>query len=240
MSRRRPGELNVWPAIADLMLALAVVALAGVATTRSSLAERKKELDAAIARHDTEAATAKAVLAQCERGRDQCEGRLRLTESFRLALERANEIMSHLNLRQLRPSADLTFTFDEKLVSFELNETEVHLAPEVLELIGELCAALGKEQLAESVDVIIEGHADDTTCRGDASCNWRMSAERAASFTRQMERICGDDRVHFRPTGMGSQNPISLTDRAANRRIELSLQPNYRRLMQAPPKGKGR
>jgi chemotaxis protein MotB len=80
----------------------------------------------------------------------------------------------------------------------------------------------------------IEGHTDNVPVgeglSGKFPTNWELSAARAASVVRYLIEESGVDRSLLSAAGFADTKPVASNDseegRKANRRIEITMQPN--------------
>ncbi len=250
---RRRHLINVWPAFADLMTVLAVVALFTTLALSRSVTSEKDDL-----------ATR---LRNLEQTRQSLEERIKLLEQERQSRE------SHWNQereglqRQVREAArnekmfqaiqeaqrfiddisrdsglsfgeDQSLQFGDDLVTFHINSEIPIWKFDSRERLKRFCEAislamnqLGKTSMsAKPLFVVeVEGHADSTSCSGDPSCNWRISSGRAAAFValmRQQQYCPGGRALALKPVGYADTKPTKGSG-APTRRIAVRLLPDY-------------
>jgi flagellar motor protein MotB len=207
----RQRTINVWPGMADLMTALAVIGIAGTLTS---------ELE----------------LQQC-RAQIQVNERLRaaVEEAESLMQKIAIRAVDPTSGRRLATVAE-----DQTIVTFERNSSEVRrpLHSDAEGIIDAVCRVLSAEESARNVLVVVEGHTDSSRCSNDPHCNLRISAARATEFTALLQDTCRDagaTGIRYLAVGMGDSRLRSQDKYGSeNRRIEMRLRPDYERLVATP------
>lgn len=244
--RRR--ELEVWPALTDVMSTFAVVGLGIAMTLFMSQEEMLLPSDAQALRDMVE-----ELLAE----REDLRAKVEASERKAALLQAQNEKLSRMQtavrvaedvMRELAEntgktaSSDLSVSFGEDLVTFAENQVEPRLTNEgrtkLRDVCGDLDEALDRVDpllgvpRREVVNVVVEGHSDSSACRGNPYCNWRFSAGRAAAFRELLmrETYCpGGDEWNARPAGLADTRPRSTA--ALSRRIEIRVEPRYGQLV---------
>ena len=116
---------------------------------------------------------------------------------------------------------NVSFIFDSQMVNFKLNSSELS------EKSAAFLSALG-EVFAKEKDIwdklIIEGHTDT---RGSANFNQKLSALRAKTVAKELEKA-GVPASALVATGLGASKPLisnekSEVDFARNRRVEIRI-----------------
>ena len=144
---------------------------------------------------------------------------------------------------QLTKGSDQSLQFGEELVGFKVNDIEPIWQSGGRAQLKSFCSALSDSlkkpfvegrPRSEFFTVQVEGHTDNVPCRGDQSCNWPISAGRAARF-----RILMGDPVLCPGGGdwsilpVGKAGTVPVEDVGATRRIEVRLLPDYAAIIYA-------
>lgn len=78
-------------------------------------------------------------------------------------------------------------------------------------------------------EIRVEGHTDNRAFRGSLLGNWDLSAARAISAVRYLQKHAGVDATRLAAVGYAHHHPIDTNDtsegRARNRRIEIIVMP---------------
>jgi len=125
---------------------------------------------------------------------------------------------------------DIDVIVNGESINFRIR-SEALFAPGQAELLPSGAAVL--ERLLKTLErsdsrILVEGHSDATPIKNDRfPSNWELSASRAASVLRHLERG-GIRSGRLRATGYADTRPIASNDtargRAANRRVELIME----------------
>ena len=97
------------------------------------------------------------------------------------------------------------------------------------EAISKLAKAIETEK---GLNITVEGHTDTDkiTPGGTYKDNWDLSVMRATSVVRILQESSAIDPVRVTAAGRGEYIPVSQTDKAKNRRIEIILSPDLQEL----------
>lgn len=235
MSRR---EIDVWPAVADLMSTIAVLGLVFAAVMSHQLSIFLKDPHA-MERILEENEALKKAKAGLEKQNEDLAAEIRELSTMQHAVGVADDAMKEVaDALHIQRQADLSIVFGENIVSFSTNEVEPKLSEEGRREIKRFCNALrdALARLDPSTGVAranfailqVEGHTDSTHCLAEPECNWRYSAERAARFRAMIAdaSLCpGSAGWTIRPVGLADSKPRATP--AESRRIELRLVPDY-------------
>ncbi len=146
--------------------------------------------------------------------------------------------IADLGLDELGDSVDIIV--NEQSISFRISAEllfpsgQAELGQQGVDVLKRLADVINRTDYRVSV----EGHSDSVPIRnGRYPSNWELSAARAASVLRQLERH-GVASSRLSATGYAHTRPIasngSAAGRAANRRVELIMETGVSRLQPAP------
>ena len=229
MKRRTP--INVWPALTDLMIVLAVVSLFVVLRlleTKDSFLRREL-----------------AYKTQIEVMEKELREKARNRQMF-LAIQKAQKLIDEFTEGDRDAfEDDQSLQFGDDLVSYPINGVEPEWLADSREKLHDFCSELTAElsREEENIDdlrqiftIQVEGHTDSTTCPGDPHCNWWISSARAAVFVSLMknDEICPGGRTwNLVPMGFADTRPPQSDGLTAEptRRIAVRIVPNYSALI---------
>ncbi|MEI6071360.1 MAG: flagellar motor protein MotB [Verrucomicrobiae bacterium] len=190
----------------------------------AALGKEKEAADAALSqeRQKTESdraaiAAAKQKAAEAQAG---LEARKALEENLKKALESKDVVISQLEGR-LKVNVASKIFFDSG---------SVDLLPGGQDLLNKLAAAVAA---AGDQEIRVEGHTDDVAITGALRetypSNWELSASRATSAVRYLEKSAAIPSGRLSAAGFANTRPVAPNDteenRAKNRRIEIVLTP---------------
>jgi len=125
---------------------------------------------------------------------------------------------------------DIDVIVNEKSISFRISSEALFASGQanLLPSGGAVLARLAKVLERNDRRISVEGHSDAVPIRSERfPSNWELSAGRAASVLRYLER-CGISSGRLRATGYADTRPLASNEtasgRAANRRIELVME----------------
>ena len=195
----------------------------------------------------------KELLAQLEAKENALAAESARLESLKKALEDRSKRVAELEqvivskeaaMNTLKQSISNALTdFEGKGLTVEQRDGKVYVSMENKLLFSSGSWAVGIEgekaisQLAQvlsenpDISVLIEGHTDDDPYKGSefVSGNWDLSAKRATSIVKLLEKNEAIKRDNLTAAGRGEYAPIAANDsnvgKAKNRRIEVILTP---------------
>lgn len=246
--------------VVSLLTAVSLVPLAEDGQRYQALAADNPDLRDELARTHAEIAAQKLRIAELEQAlaaareaSTNLQARLREVRARNQAMEEAIGVAEAMMARVyerfeqadgVQRGADQSIRFGEDLVTFAKDD-DVPVwgnngRRRLADFCGALAAAAGDLQAGEERDVRerllirVEGHTDSQRCRGSDSCNWYISAQRAAAFRNLLAdppHCAGAEGFRVVPVGYADTRPDD--GELATRRIEVRLVPDYEAIIAA-------
>jgi chemotaxis protein MotB len=173
-------------------------------------------------------------------------GKIKQFINIRLKIDEVNDNLHHeLTMSKInvieRPDG---IRLPEAILKFDSGKVEPIMNENVDNILQKICIAI-KKSIDKIPDgnqilcIVIEGHTDSQEIGSELAkyypTNWELSAARATSILRMM---CSphyglhSDRYKINAIGFGDKKPIEKgrVISEANRRIEISILPNYEKI----------
>jgi chemotaxis protein MotB len=221
---RNENRLNFWPAYVDLMIVFAVVGIISAATYKSSLEGEVGKIR-------------------------KLEGEVVKIKKFIEIRVKIDSVVDNLHQELARSKINVIEKADgirltEGILKFDSGKVEPMMNENVENIFQRICEAI-KKSIDKIPDgnqilcIVIEGHTDSQEIGSELAkyypTNWELSAARATSILRMM---CSppyglhSDRYKMNAVGFGDKKPIEEGKiiSQANRRIEISILPNYEKI----------
>ena len=179
---------------------------------KARLAERLKEVD------PEELAKARTL-----------EDSVNLALSYNLNKKVNENFDDHENNEDINVSVDETvviITISDKLL---FRSGSYRVSSKANDFLEKLAFLINSEP---AVEVLIEGHTDDTRVRSGSYLkdNWQLSVERSTAVVRKLQKDHGVDPARMIAAGRGSYKPVFKNDtdlgKSRNRRTRVAIVPN--------------
>jgi len=106
----------------------------------------------------------------------------------------------------------------DQAIAFEPGK--ITLSPSAIPLMDELAKLFARPEV---IDIMIQGHTDETPTRGSLyASNWELSAARAMTVFSELSKR-GVPNGRMAVAGMGDEHPLLLDGKDLSRRVEISL-----------------
>lgn len=163
--------------------------------------------------------------AEYKRFYDANQEKLAATDQAEQNLKRnLNAMLLDDTLNIDRQQNQLIINLSDKIL-FDSGRADIK--PQGLQVLARVGAVL--QEKMRDLDVLIGGHTDNIPVSGRFGNNWELSAARAVTVVKFLEKKVGIDPSRLSAVGYGEHRPIVPNDsakgRALNRRIEILLLP---------------
>lgn len=223
-----PKRSNPWPAFVDLFSCLLIGTFAGFVLLSAANSQKGKEV-----------ATLKAQIAQVGALRAEVE---RISNELNHVLKENSTLQSVVRKCGEDTCIDVSAHFDTNGAKIT-DEGETSSIRSACSVLRQSIQDLGSER-RDLVNIVIEGHADDTQMSTEADgrtrflYNWELSARRAAAMLYEFSE-CGmkPPAFHIVAIGYADSDPLCTEQtkecRARNRRTTLRLRVNSEKIVPA-------
>lgn len=205
------------------------------ATLQSELESKNKELQSkenALLKLDQELKAKEVLLKEREKRVDELEEAIRKKDATVQLLKAkvANALVGFENkgLSVVQKNGKIYVSLEAKLL-FKSGSTAVE--PEGKDALIELGKALETEK---DLEIVVEGHTDADKLSSPTSPknNWELSVLRSTSVVEILLANSSMIPSQIMAAGRGEFFPVSTTDKAKNRRIEVIISPNLNELFE--------